>query len=137
VLHTYPLWENYDIDMSMATPDTKAIDYTKGNWHSVADQHTDIPVVIGEAGWATQTNGNVQIVPGAPSEEKQQVYYQQLMAWSAEEKVYTFVFEAFDENWKGSENPTETEKHWGLFNSNRTPKLVMKDKFSDLMPTKL
>ena len=54
------------------------------------------------------------------------------MAWSAEEQVLTFVFEAFDEPWKGSSDPMEPEKHWGLFTVDRTPKLAMREQFADL-----
>jgi len=35
------------------------------------------------------------------------------MAWTASEGILTFVFEAFDEPWKGSPDPLEPEKHWG------------------------
>jgi exo-beta-1,3-glucanase (GH17 family) len=39
-----------------------------------------------------------------------------------------FFFEAFDEPWKGNPaNPLGAEKHWGLFNVDRTPKRVMRD----------
>ena len=41
-------------------------------------------------------------------------------------KVLTFLFEAFDEPWKGSDDSLEPEKHWGLYNENRTPKVAMK-----------
>jgi hypothetical protein len=37
----------------------------------------------------------------------------------------TFVFEAFDEPWKGSPDPHEPEKHWGLFYENRNPKMAL------------
>ena len=43
------------------------------------------------------------------------------------------MFEAFDEPWKGSPDPMEPEKHWGLFNVERTPKLVMKDLYAELL----
>ena len=46
--------------------------------------------------------------------------------------MLTFVFEAFDEPWKGSEDPLEPEKHWGLFNVDRTPKLVMQGDYPEL-----
>jgi hypothetical protein len=42
------------------------------------------------------------------------------------------VFEAFDENWKGSLDPLEPEKHWGLFTVDRRPKLVMQALYPDL-----
>jgi len=37
-----------------------------------------------------------------------------------------FFFEAFDEPWKGSKDPDEPEKHWGIYYENRTPKKVKK-----------
>jgi exo-beta-1,3-glucanase (GH17 family) len=39
----------------------------------------------------------------------------------------TFVFEAFDEPWKGSDEPLDPEKHWGLFTVDRKPKLAIKN----------
>jgi exo-beta-1,3-glucanase (GH17 family) len=36
-----------------------------------------------------------------------------------------FYFEAFDEPWKGGADPRDVEKHWGLYNENRTPKAAM------------
>jgi Glycosyl hydrolases family 17 len=41
--------------------------------------------------------------------------------------VLTFVFEAFDEAWKGSPDPAEPEKHWGLFHADRSPKPVARE----------
>ena len=41
-------------------------------------------------------------------------------------KITTFFFEVFDEKWKGGDHPNEVEKHWGVFNSDRTPKLILK-----------
>ncbi len=117
-VHTYPVWENFPID--------EALDYTKQNYQSVVDYYPNHPVVITEAGWPTASNGR-GFDPQNASEEAQAQYYQQLMQWSREENILTFVFEAFDEPWKGSSDPLEPEKHWGLFNLDRTPKLVMQD----------
>jgi hypothetical protein len=49
------------------------------------------------------------------------------MEWSRREAVLTFVFEAFDEPWKGSPDAMEPEKHWGLFDVDRRPKLGLQD----------
>jgi exo-beta-1,3-glucanase (GH17 family) len=43
-------------------------------------------------------------------------------AWSEEEKITIFFFEAFDEPWKGSNDPDEPEKHWGIYDVNRKKK---------------
>ena len=37
------------------------------------------------------------------------------------------MFEAFDEPWKGGNNPLEAEKNWGIFKVDRTPKLVLQN----------
>ena len=122
-VHTYPAWEYRNMD--------DALEYTRENYHSVVDHYPGKPVIITEAGWTTASNGR-GIEPWNASEELQARYYEELMAWTNEEKVLTFVFEAFDEPWKGSPDPLEPEKHWGLFKVDRTPKLVMQETFAEL-----
>jgi exo-beta-1,3-glucanase (GH17 family) len=106
-VHTYPAWEYRTME--------DALEYTKQNYHSTA------------------SNGR-GIEPWNASEELQASYYEQLLEWTTEEKVLTFVFEAFDEPWKGSPDPQEPEKHWGLFDVERKPKLVMRNTYSELLP---
>ncbi|NHN36934.1 glycosyl hydrolase [Pseudomaricurvus alcaniphilus] len=117
-VHTYPVWEFKTID--------HALDYTRENFAAVADCYPDKPVIITEAGWTTASNGR-GIEPWNASEELQARYYAELLHWSDSENILTFVFEAFDEPWKGSDDPLEPEKHWGLFNVDRTPKRVMQE----------
>jgi len=95
----------------------------------VADTYPHKPVVITEAGWTTYSNGR-GICPSNVSEEFQSIYYNDLMDWSMDADILTFVFEAFDESWKGSNEALEPEKHWGLFTVNRKPKKVMQGLFS-------
>lgn len=116
-IHTYPVWEYKNI--------REAMEYTKQNYFSVAALYPDKQVVITEAGWATNSNGR-GINPDNVSEENQAVYVSELLKWSEKENIPTFVFEAFDETWKGSPEPLEPEKHWGLYKVDRTPKLVIK-----------
>jgi len=123
-LHTYPVWEYKHIH--------EALDYTKENVHSVAHLYAGKPIVITEAGWATNSNGR-GIQPEHSSQELQQIYYRDLMDWTAEAGILTFVFEAFDEPWKGSDDPMEPEKHWGLFTVDRRPKLVMQALYPELL----
>jgi exo-beta-1,3-glucanase (GH17 family) len=122
-LHTYPVWEYKHVH--------DALLYSKDNYHSVASLYPDTPVIISEAGWATNSNGR-GICPQNTSEELQAIYYGDLMEWTAREGILTFVFEAFDEPWKGSPDPLEPEKHWGLFNVDRQPKRVMQSLYPDL-----
>ncbi|MCC5939964.1 MAG: glycosyl hydrolase [Balneolaceae bacterium] len=116
-VHTYPVWEYKHID--------EALEYTKENYYSVGDKYPNKPVIITEAGWATNSNGR-GINPENVNELYQKIYFEKLMAWVEEENILTFFFEAFDEPWKGSTEPLEPEKHWGIYKVDRTPKLVMR-----------
>ena len=115
-VHTYPVWEHKTL--------ADALEYTQENYKSVVDRYPDKPVMITEAGWPTASNGR-GIEPSNASEELQAQYYEDRLAWTSAEQILTFVFEAFDEPWKGSNDPLEPEKHWGLFRLDRTPKLAM------------
>ncbi len=115
-IHTYPIWEYKSID--------EALDYTEQNYQSVAQYYPDKPVIITEAGWATRSNGR-GIKPDNASQALQAEYCRQLLRWSQDQQILTFLFEAFDEPWKGSDDPDEPEKHWGLYTVDRTPKAVV------------
>jgi len=121
-VHTYPAWEYRTVE--------DALEYTKQNYHSVVDHYRGKPVVITEAGWTTASNGR-GIESWNASEKLQAHYYEELLEWTTDEKILTFVFEAFDEPWKGSPDPLEPEKHWGLFDVQRKPKLVMQKLYAD------
>ena len=120
-MHTYPLWERKDID--------EGLSYTVANYEDVRAAHPNQTIVIGEAGWATYTEGNLH-VPRGGDELKQQRYHEELTNWARENKVTVFIFEAFDEPWKG----TGTEGHWGLFTADRQAKPVMQKLYPELTP---
>jgi exo-beta-1,3-glucanase (GH17 family) len=115
-IHSYPVWEHKHIH--------EALEYTKQNYRCIADMYPDKPVIITEAGWATSSNGR-GINPELASQESQAIYYQDLVEWSEKEGIMTFIFEAFDEPWKGSPEALEPEKHWGLFTVDRKPKKAL------------
>jgi exo-beta-1,3-glucanase (GH17 family) len=123
-VHTYPVWEYKHIH--------EALEYTQANVASVARLYPDKPVVITEAGWCTASNGRGMHAEHAV-QELQAIYYADLMEWTRAEGLLCFVFEAFDEPWKGSPDPLEPEKHWGLFTVDRRPKLAMRQLFRDLV----
>lgn len=122
-IHTYPVWEYKHIH--------EAIEYTISNYDTVASQYPNKPIVITEAGWATNSNGR-GIDPEHVSELNQKIYFEDLMEWSIKNNILTFFFEAFDEKWKGSSHPLEPEKHWGIFKADRTPKLVFENRLNDI-----
>ncbi len=121
-VHSYPVWEYRSLDEALATTDA---DYQR-----VADRYPGKRVVITEAGWTTRSNGR-GIEPRNANPELQAAYYGELARWAGEREVLVYVFEAFDEPWKGSADPNEPEKHWGLFTVDRKPKLVMREYFPE------
>ena len=123
-LHTYPIWEYKNIH--------EALDYTNDNLASVAKLYPYKPIVITEAGWCTHSNGRGMHAEHAVP-ELQATYHQQLMDWTRAAELLCFFFEAFDEPWKGSADPLEPEKHWGLFTVDRRPKLAVRSLYPELM----
>ena len=113
-VHTYPAWEDKAIDEALA--------YTVENIEGVRTALPNKPIAILEAGWAT-----VAIEFGERASEANQArHYHELRDWATEANITVFFFEAFDEPWKGDpNNPDGAEKHWGIFNVDRTPKQVV------------
>jgi len=116
-IHTYPLWFGNAVE--------EAIDVMKEHYRNISDLYPDKQVVISECGWAT--NGKREdMMPGQACEENQVIYIKELNKWLEEEQIVAYVFEAFDEPWKGGNDGDEPEKHWGLYYVDRTPKPAMK-----------
>ncbi len=113
-VHTYPVWENKSIGEALA--------YTLENLDGVREAHPGKTIAILEAGWATAARE----FGDRANEADQLTYFNELRDWATATNTTVFFFEAFDEPWKGDENdPLGAEKHWGLFNEDRTPKKVM------------
>jgi exo-beta-1,3-glucanase (GH17 family) len=114
-VHTYPQWEGKTIDEALA--------YTVQNIEDVRRALPGKPIAILEAGWAT-----VGEEFGERASEAQQArHFRELYEWAAEDNITVFFFAAFDEPWKGNPaRPLAAEKHWGLFNVDRTPKAIFR-----------
>ena len=113
-VHTYAAWEEKSID--------EALPYTVENIDRVRAALPGQPIAILEAGWAS-----VAIEFGERASAANQArYYRELDEWATATNMTVFFFEAFDEPWKGNpNNPLGAEKHWGIFNVDRTPKQVV------------
>jgi exo-beta-1,3-glucanase (GH17 family) len=110
-LHTYPVWEGKTIDEAMA--------YTLANIESVRAALPGRPIAVLEAGWPTIASE----FGGRANEASQARHYAELRQWAASTNTTVFWFAAFDEPWKGNaDDPLGAEKHWGLFNVDRSPK---------------
>lgn len=126
VTHLYSMWNGITVE--------NAIDWMdRVYFRQVRASHPDKTVVIGEAGWATSYNPlktgpgeQASLIKGSADMASQEYYLINLHKWIKKNRVTTFLFEAFDEPWKGGgddSDPDEVEKHWGVFFEDRTPKI--------------
>lgn len=110
-VHSYPVWEG------RAVPD--GLSGTIRDVTSVRSAIPNRPIAILEAGWAS----TAKEFGKRASEAHQARYVTELLTWCQKTNTTVFLFEAFDEPWKGDPaNPAGAEKHWGLWNVDRTPK---------------
>lgn len=120
--HIYAMWNKQPLD--------DALGWTKEQYGQGVSRHPDHLFVIGEAGWATTKHNEGEqatLITAEANEDAQLVFYRQYLDWVTQNKIPNFYFEAFDENWKGGDHPNEVEKHWGLFNADRTPKRAISE----------
>ncbi len=121
VTHIYAMWNKQPLDSAIA--------WTQRQYALGIERHPDHQFVIGEAGWATGKHDQGEqatLIIGQASEDTQRQFHRDFIGWTTESQIPNFFFEAFDENWKGGEHPNEVEKHWGLLNTDRTPKKAMR-----------
>lgn len=127
-VHSYPY--HYGTDLS------EAVLLNKQHYADINKMYPDKQVIFTELGWSSNSpSPNYQAVvgteirtivpePGAPrraSIESAKRYLEELTAWLEEEQVVGFVFEAFDELWKGS-TPDASECNFGIYNEDREKK---------------
>ncbi len=125
VCHIYPLWNGKTLENSISWMDDVY-------FNQIKNFHTDKEIVLGEIGWATVYNPDKKgpgeqgtLINGEVSLRAQELFLIELNSWTNNKQVTTFIFEAFDEPWKGGGENTgtnEIEKNWGLFYESREPK---------------
>lgn len=108
-IHIYPFWQR--------KPHEEALENTIIAYEATKENITKKPIIITEAGWPSHSNlGDYTTV------KFHREYVNGLEAWAKKNDVLLYMFEAFDEPWKGSSSNDEPEKHWGLFDLNRNKK---------------
>lgn len=119
--HIHPLWNGKALDV--------AINWMDSVYQELQALHQDHMIVLGETGWATNYNaaktGDGQqgsLIKGEVSLKAQEEFLVQMDQWLEKNQITSFLFEAFDESWKGGPEPNEVEKNWGVYYEDRTPK---------------
>ena len=117
VTHAYAMWLGQQLEDSLA--------FTKTQYGNVKSMHPKKVVVLGEFGWATKVANHgeqAKLIKGKPGIEQQKKFFDEHMNWLSKKEIPFFYFEAFDEPWKGGDDPNEVEKHWGLYFESRIRK---------------
>lgn len=135
VLHAYALWNGQQLEY--------ALTWTDSVYRDAQERHPNRTIAIGETGWATVYNPEKNqpweqggLMKGEVSLRAQEQFLVEIDHWIDENQVTTFLFEAFDEPWKGGgdeSGPNEVEKNWGVFYENRTPKPSLENFLSNIM----
>ena len=130
VVHIYPLWNGQTLENSIEW-------MSNIFFNEIKEFHSDKTLVLGEIGWATnydstKTGDGQQgaLIKGEVGLAAQEKFLLELSSWIDRNQISTFLFEAFDEPWKGggeNSSPNEIEKHWGVFYENRMPKESFKN----------
>ena len=123
-LHAYAFWNNKTLDDAMA--------WTESIYQDIQNRHPEHLIAFTETGWPTSRIYDKSYeggLIGKTGENEQKIFFDQYDDWVNKNKVISLYFTSFDEQWKGGfdgENPElKAEKHWGVFFSNRTPKLLL------------
>ena len=134
-MHTYPFHNSHYNPNFWKTPQNennlsevekvnaavnRSVEFAKMQYNTVKNYVKSInpskPVHIGETGWASSSDGHYgNHGSKATDEYKEALYYYALRTWTNKEGISCFFFEAFDETWKDSKNPSGSENHFGLF----------------------
>ena len=124
-LHAYAFWNNKTLDVSM--------DWTETIYRDIQSRHPEHEIAYCETGWPTSRvygDGSYEGgLIGKAGESEQEIFFDQYDPWVDRNRVVSFYFSSFDEEWKGGfdgANPMDkAEKHWGLYFSNRKPKAAL------------
>ena len=124
-LHGYAIWNKQFLDNAMK--------WTEETYNDIQRRHPDHKIAFCETGWPTSRvstgdSDEARLVKANVGEVEQKVFFDKYHAWVNKNKVISFYFSSFDEKWKGGfdgETPMKKmEKHWGLYKSDRSPKLA-------------
>ena len=91
-IHSYPMW--------LKIPAKEAFEATKSDYAENKKQYPNKQIIFTEFGWTTGANEKMNA--SEASEKIQDQYLTKVLNWSKENQITMFVFEAFDEPWKGS-----------------------------------
>ena len=127
LVHIHPFWES-QYSTPHLTIDT-ALAHVTNKYNLIVSKYPGKRIIIGETGWPSR---GPQKYGAVASEGNQARFVREFTEWARQNKVEYFLFEGFDEPWKGT---TTAEGGFGVLTSARpfTPKPSLSNLLSSRM----
>lgn len=118
IWHTYGWWAGADIADAAALVTMR--------YQDVLAAYPGKKIILGETGWPSMYDNMSEdgTSTAVGSEENQARFYMELRASLGPLGLEFWPFAAFDEQWKGTSGEGAVGAYWGIFRSDRTPKLA-------------
>lgn len=123
-LHAYAFWNNIKLE--------DALKWSQSIYQYIQKRYPTYVIAMTETGWPTSRvydDSYEGTLIGKAGEDEQRLFFEQYNEWINKDRITSFYFSAFDEQWKGGfdgENPlAKAEKHWGVYKWDRTPKKLL------------
>ena len=78
-------------------------------------QGLSLGLKLGETGWPTSGSQTMQPAAWLATTQFAQWYYQAIAAWMVQNSVSGYIFEAYNEPWKGVADGSNSEGHFGIW----------------------
>jgi exo-beta-1,3-glucanase (GH17 family) len=88
--------------------------------NAFVDQSVLAQVRIGETGWPTKGSQTAQPDASLASVTNAQWHYEAVSSWAQSNSLKVFMFEAYDEPWKGDATDDNSEAHFGIYTAEGT-----------------
>lgn len=144
-LHTYPFhdthyesafWVAPSSESGLAAKEKAEAAIERAKAHAVSQYQNTVtyiktlglnkPIHIGETGWASIAASLYGATGSQAADEyKAKLFYDSMRTWTEEAGISCFFFEAFDEQWKDTNDPEGSENHFGLIDINGQAKYAI------------
>ena len=119
-LHAHPMWNGRQLDEALPWLSNRP---SRRPGAAPRARRGDRRDGVGDIG--PRRRGAGRLIKGRPGEAEQRSFFDDVRTWAETKRLTVFMFEAFDENWKGGPHVAEVEKHWGLFRADRSAKAAL------------
>lgn len=128
IWHTYGWWSGVDIK--------DAYTVVSGRYDTMLAQYPNKPMLLGETGWPSMYDhmSMDQSTTAVGSEENQAKFYREALAGFRARNLPMWMFSAIDEEWKAMSGEGMVGAYWGIFDTQRMPKVAATELINSIQP---